>query len=155
MSGLDTPSRGRIEDGQHFLPVRVYFEDTDVTGVVYHANYLRYCERARTDFLALLGIDHSALMLPSGENISFAVTKFTIDYLRPGYLDDALVIVTGLARVGGASLDMDQRVERDGELIAIARLTVATLGPDGRPKRLPSMVRDGLSGLLSVKTVEV
>ena len=142
MSGAPAPSRGAIENGRHRLPVRIYFEDTDVTGIVYHANYVKYLERGRTDFLALLGVNHSALMSPSGENMIFAVSKFTIDYRRPAYLDDGLVVNTEVRRLGGARLVMHQWIERDGEVIADAEVHVATLDRSGRPRRMPKTLKD-------------
>lgn len=145
MSADLAPQRGSIVGGRHRLPVRVYFEDTDVTGLVYHANYVKYFERGRTDFLALLDVNHSALMSPSGENMIFAVSKFTIDYRRPAYLDDGLVVITELKRLGGARLVMHQWIEREGDLVADAEVHVATLDPTGRPRRIPEVLKERLA----------
>ena len=96
---------GRIEGDTHVLPVRVYFEDTDCGGVVYHANFLKFCERARSDFVRLLGIDATALADPEkGEPAIFVVRRVEIDYLKPGRMDDVLEVVTSCAEIGSASL---------------------------------------------------
>ena len=115
---------GRIEGETHVLPVRVYFEDTDCAGVVYHANFLKFCERARSDFIRLLGIDANSLANPEqGEPSVFVVRRVEIDYLKPGRMDDVLEIVTSCAEIGSASLVLQQDVRRDGTLLARALVT--------------------------------
>ncbi len=100
---------GRIEGDTHVLPVRVYFEDTDFTGLVYHANFLKFCERGRSDFIRLLGIDHRSLESPvAGEPAAFVVRRVEIDYLRPARIDDVLEVVTRCAEIGGAKLVLSQ-----------------------------------------------
>ena len=107
---------GRIEGETHVLPVRVYFEDTDCAGVVYHANFLKFCERARSDFIRLLGIDAKGLANPEqGEPSVFVVRRVEIDYLKPGRMDDLLEVVTTCAEIGSASLVLQQDVMRDGD----------------------------------------
>ena len=100
---------GRIDGETHVLPVRVYFEDTDFAGVVYHANFLKFCERGRSDFIRLLGIDAKSLANPEqGEPAVFVVRRVEIDYLKPGRMDDVLEVVTTCAEIGGASLSLSR-----------------------------------------------
>ncbi len=150
------PTMGRLDGRSHHFPVRVYYEDTDAGGIVYHANYLRFCERARTEMMRLLGASHSRMVAETG--VSFAVRRCEIDFMRPARLDDALEIVTTITDIGGASLDAEQRVFRtdDGtaesaaggpaELVRV-RLKLACMTRDGRPVRLPAPVRKALDTL--------
>src|SRR3569623_75796 len=108
------PSAGHIEGRDHLLPVRVYYEDTDFTGVVYHANYLRYFERGRADFLRLAGGSHTALR-GRDEPIAFVVRRMEIDFVRPARIDDALVVRTCYEQLKGPRIFARQRLERDGE----------------------------------------
>jgi acyl-CoA thioester hydrolase len=121
------------------LPVRVYYEDTDAGGIVYHAAYLKYAERGRTEFLRALGVDQSKLRAETG--IGFVVAGLTIDYLQPAFLDDLLTVQSIVARVRRVSLDFLQIVERGG--VPIARLTVrvACIDAAGKPARLPDAMR--------------
>ncbi len=122
-------------------PVRVYYEDTDVGGVVYYANYLKFAERARTEALRTLGIDQSDLM--AQERVAFAVRECHAEYLKPAHLDDHLMIETRVARMGGASLTMAQRVRRADEVLVEMTVRLACMNVDtGTPVRLPSRVRD-------------
>lgn len=132
---LDLPAEGRIVDGEHRFPVRVYFEDTDLSAIVYHANYLRYMERARSDMLRLAGIDQRAHQEAGGG--AYAVTTLNIRYRLPAKLDDALVVVTILREVRAASVDIHQRVMRDREILTEADVTAALVGTTGRPVRQP------------------
>jgi Holliday junction DNA helicase RuvB len=136
---------GRIQDDRHVLPIRVYFEDTDCGGVVYHANFLKFCERGRSDFIRLLGIDAQGLANPeAGEPAIFVVRHVEIDYLKPGRMDDVLEIVTTCAEIGSASLKLRQDVMRDGTLIVCAVVTVVLVGRSGKPQRLGALVRNAL-----------
>jgi acyl-CoA thioester hydrolase len=136
---------GRVEGETHVLPIRVYFEDTDCAGVVYHANFLKFCERARSDFIRLLGIEHQGLANPAqGEPAVFVVRRVEIDYLKPGRLDDVLEVVTSCAEIGNASLKLAQDVRRDGTLIARALVSVVLVSRSGKPQRLGALVRDAL-----------
>jgi len=136
---------GRVEGETHVLPIRVYFEDTDCAGVVYHANFLKFCERARSDFIRLLGIEHQGLANPAqGELAVFVVRRVEIDYLKPGRLDDVLEVVTSCAEIGNASLKLAQDVRRDGTLIARALVSVVLVSRSGKPQRLGALVRDAL-----------
>ena len=131
----DQPVEGRFDGTSHRFPVRVYFEDTDLSGVVYHANYLRYMERARSDMLRLAGIDQRSFQ-EAGEG-AYAVSSLAIRYVRPARLDDALVVVTRLTQIRAASVDIHQRVMRGAEILSDADVTAALVGASGRPKRQP------------------
>jgi acyl-CoA thioester hydrolase len=138
---------GRIEGETHVLPVRVYFEDTDCGGVVYHANFLKFCERGRSDFIRLLGIEAKSLADPAqgqGEPAIFVVRRVEIDYLKPGRMDDVLAVVTTCAEIGSASLVLQQDVRRDGTLLASAKVTVVLVSGTGKPQRLGALVRRAL-----------
>ncbi|OYX34010.1 MAG: tol-pal system-associated acyl-CoA thioesterase [Caulobacterales bacterium 32-69-10] len=130
------PSAGAFVGREHRLPVRVYYEDTDFTGVVYHANYLRYFERGRSDFLRLAGADHSAL-LGIESPIAFVVTRMEIEFQRPARIDDALTVVTTYDAVRGARFTINQRLNRGDEAIAAAQVAVASIDLSGRPRRPP------------------
>lgn len=125
---------GRMEGERHLLPVRVYYEDTDFSGVVYHAAYLRFCERGRTDFLRLAGISHTEL----GEaGFAFALRRAEADFIAPARIDDLLVVSTRLLRLGGASLTLAQEVLRGPEPLFALLARVAVVDSAGRPARLP------------------
>jgi acyl-CoA thioester hydrolase len=136
---------GRIEGDTHVLPVRVYFEDTDFAGLVYHANFLKFCERGRSDFIRLLGVHHQALANPEqGEPSVFVVRRIEIDYLRPARLDDVLEVVTRCEEIGGASLTLLQEVRRGETLIVRAKVVVVLVSSSGKPQRLGQLVRGAL-----------
>jgi len=132
---LDRPQSGRFLDGQHRFPVRVYFEDTDAGGVVYHASFLRFMERARSDMLRVSGIDQRAA-LEGGEG-AYLVAELAIKYRRQGKLDDDLLVVSRIEEIRAASCVIHQRVMRDGEVLAEADVTAAFLSPEGKPRRQP------------------
>ncbi len=134
--GTDQPVEGRFDGREHRFPVRVYFEDTDLSGVVYHANYLRFMERARSDMLRLAGIDQRATMEAGGG--AYAVSEMAIRYRRPAKLDDALIIISHLVRVRAAAVHIHQRVMRGPDILAEADVTAALVAPDGRPARQPA-----------------
>ena len=136
------PAEGKVAGGCHLLPVRVYYEDTDFSGVVYHASYLRFLERGRTEFLRAAGVDQSALHAEG--DLIFAVRRLTIDYLKPARMDDALLVETRTAEVRGASLVIAQRILRDGEPVVTADVRVAAI-LGGRPARIPDALRTILS----------
>ena len=129
-------ARGRFEGREHFFPVTVYFEDTDLSQIVYHANYLRYFERARSDMLRACGIDQRAA-IDAGEG-AYAVTHMDIHWKRPAKLDDELTVISTVENVRAASCFIHQRVMRGSELLAHAEVTAALLTPEGRPRRQPS-----------------
>jgi acyl-CoA thioester hydrolase len=117
------------------LTVRVYYEDTDAGGIVYHAAYLRFAERGRTEFVRKLGIDQQQLRIETGSG--FVVTSLTIDYLKPAFLDDTLTITTEIDRIRPASVNFKQTVARESQIIAHLKVRVACLDGDGRLTRLP------------------
>lgn len=127
----------------HVLPLRVYYEDTDAAGIVYHANYLRFMERGRTEFLRELGHDLAALR--SGSGINWAVKRLAIEYLAPGRLDEALQVITTVEALRGASVDLRQRVMRGDTMLTDSTLTLVCMNEAGRPVRLPSDARQALS----------
>ena len=136
MTSFPAPPSGLIDGRTHRFAVRACFEDTDLSGVVYHANYLRWFERARSDFVRLLGIDQRAAN-EAGEG-AFAVADLTIRYLVPARLDDIVLIETVTEELRAASCRMHQRAFRDGTLLTEARLRVGFIAPDGRPRRMPA-----------------
>lgn len=138
------PISGRMEDGAHLLMVRVYYEDTDFSGIVYHANYLKYLERGRTDQLRLAGVAQSALHA-SGEGIAFAVRRMTIDWAKPARMDDILTVETRTRAVKGASIEIAQRILRGEEVLLTAEVQVAAMR-GGRPARIPEALRSRLGG---------
>jgi len=123
---------GRREGGAHVLPVRVYYEDTDAGGVVYHANYLKYCERGRSDFLRVLGIRQSSLA-----DALFVVRRMTCEFVTSARLDDLVEVETRVTEAAGARVELEQCVRRDTTLLYSARVTVALIDNRGRPRRLP------------------
>ncbi len=145
-TGIDQPVEGRFDGREHRFPVRVYFEDTDLSGVVYHANYLRYMERARSDMLRLAGIDQRATMEAGGG--AYAVSEMAIKFRRPAKLDDALTVVSRLTQIRAAAVHIHQRVMRGSELLAEANVVAALVAPDGRPKRQPAAWAEAYAGLL-------
>jgi len=143
-ASLDQPYSGRFVDREHRFAVRVYYEDTDAGGVVYHANFLRFFERARTDMLALAGADIAAA-LSVGEG-GYVVAAADIRYVRPAKLGDALTIVSRLVTVRQAACVIQQSVMRDDQLVVEGRLTVAWVGADGRPRRQPAAWIEAFQG---------
>lgn len=136
----DLPQSGRVEDGVHYLPVRIYFEDTDTSGIVYHARYLHFMERGRTEFLRCLDIPHSALM--EGEDAAaFAVKSINIDYARPAVVDDALIVQSHVTDVKGSSCTLAQKIMRGDEALVSATLRVVVIGQNLRPRRIPKEMR--------------
>ena len=130
----------------HRLPVRVYFEDTDFSGVVYHATYLRWCERGRSDFLRLLGNDHQALLEgKDGTPAAFVVRRMNLDFKKPARIDDVLEVTTGLAGMSSAVLTLDQAVTRNGVVLFEARVDVVLVSLKGKPQRLSQRLRDVFS----------
>ncbi|HEY0012310.1 MAG TPA: YbgC/FadM family acyl-CoA thioesterase [Allosphingosinicella sp.] len=132
---LDTPYRGGFVGKTHRFALRVYFEDTDVAGIVYYANYLRFMERARSDMLRAVGIDQRAAM-EAGEGV-YAVADVSIRYRGSAKLEDALVVVSEVVQVRAAACVIHQRVMRGEEILTDARVTAAFITNEGRPKRQP------------------
>ena len=140
---------GTDEEGQyHRLPIRVYFEDTDAGGVVYHASYVRFCERGRTDFLRLLGVEARQLISgeASNEPAAFVVRRMTLDFKRPARMDDLLVVETRVKELGGASVTLNQVVSRDGRAVFEADVVVVLISVAGKPLRLSDAIRVAFEG---------
>jgi len=142
---------GAFVGAEHHYRARVYFEDTDLSGIVYHANYLRYMERARSDMLRLAGIDQRAAM-EAGDG-AWAVTDLAIKYRRPAKLDDDLLVVSTVEAVRGASVMIAQRILRGAETLTDGRVTAAFLSPDGRPRRQPAGWADRFTAIMNGETI--
>lgn len=134
------PPGGWMEDRTHVFPVRVYYEDTDFSGFVYHASYLKFIERGRSEFLRICGIGHREL-LNATEPLFWTVRKIEITYLRPARIEDALTACTQVAGVTGARMFLDQWIERGGEMLTQAAVEVCLIGAAGRPRRVPGAIR--------------
>jgi acyl-CoA thioester hydrolase len=136
---------GRLEDGGHVLPIRVYYEDTDFSGIVYHGAYVRFFERARSDFLRLIGIHHIEMAEGThGASLAFAVKTMTLDFQKPARIDDILKVQTRLTEYKGARVRLDQLIFRGDELLVSAAVTVAIISSQGRPARLPPILAEKL-----------
>lgn len=141
-----SPHSGFIKGGEHILPLRVYYEDTDVGGVVYYANYLKYMERGRSDMLRQLQIDQGTMLkFLEPDDVKFVVIRAEVDYIKPAELDDALTVHTTVSRVGRASLELDQEVRRNAETLVRGKIRAAALNREDRPARLSEEIRDKLS----------
>jgi acyl-CoA thioester hydrolase len=134
---------GEIRDGRHHMAVRVYYEDTDFSGLVYHASYLRFMERGRTNYLRLLGADQRALFEETEKEapgFAFVVRSMQIEFLKAARMNDVLKVITMAHEVRGASVTLDQRVVRDEEVLIEARVQVAFVS-GGRARRIPEALR--------------
>jgi len=135
---------GELKGKTHVLPVRVYYEDTDAGGIVYHANYLRFAERGRTEMLRAVGIHQNDLRAETG--LAFAVYKGDVHYMKPAKLDDVLLVETELKEITGASMRVRQTIRREsGEDLVQFNAQVVCLTADGRAARLPANLRDVLA----------
>lgn len=142
---LPLPPSGCFDGARHLYAVRVYFEDTDLSGVVYHANYLRWFERARSDMLRLLGIDQRGAQ-EAGEG-AFAVTDLALKYARPARLDDDVLIESTVAEVTRVTCSLIQKAWRGEDLLAEGRVRVAFVAPQGRARRLPAHFHSAFTAL--------
>jgi acyl-CoA thioester hydrolase len=131
----------------HRFAVRVYYEDTDFSGFVYHASYLRFLERGRTEFLRAHGIEHRGMFV-TGEaaGLHFVVRTMTIEYLKPAHMDDSLLIETELSGIGGASIEMTQKIRRGAECLLSANVRIALVG-GGKARRIPAEILAKLKAL--------
>ena len=137
------PLDGELRDGRHTLIVRVYYEDTDFTGIVYHANYLRYMERGRTNYLRLIGADHRALFEATEKEapgFAFVVRSMQVEFLKPARMDDVLEVTTAPEEVKGASITLHQRIARGENLLVEAHVRVAFVC-GGRARPIPKALR--------------
>ena len=128
----------------HTFPLRVYYEDTDLAGIVYYANYLKFIERARSEWVRGLGIDQALLRAEHG--LVFAVRRVEADYLRPALFDDVVTVQTTLSEHSGARLVLDQAVLRSVQTLFTARVTLVCLTATGTPTRFPATLRAALTG---------
>jgi acyl-CoA thioester hydrolase len=128
---------------RHSMALRVYYEDTDAAGIVYHANYLKFAERARTEMMRGFGFAHSGIYAETG--ILFTVRRCTADYRAPARLDDALTVETQVTAIGAATLSLVQQIRRADEVIVALDVLLACVGRDGRPRRLPPALRATLA----------
>lgn len=136
---------GRLIPGGHVLPVRIYFEDTDFSGVVYHGSYIRFMERGRSDFVRLLGVAHTALDAGDhGEPLVFAVHRIDIGFFKPARIDDLVEVTTTVKEVTGARLILRQVIIRGGERLTDADVTIVLVNREGRARRIPDSVRETL-----------
>jgi acyl-CoA thioester hydrolase len=152
------PPSGLLDGALHLFPLRVYYEDTDLSGIVYHANYLRWFERARSDLLRLLGIDQRAAA-EAGEG-TYAVADLSIRYRAPARLDDAITITSRATELGAASVLLQQRALRNKpegapcDILAEAAIRVGFVAPDGPPRRQPAAWRSAFDAVLSPEESE-
>lgn len=133
-------------DGSHRLTQRVYYEDTDFSGFVYHARYLHFMERARTDYLRCLGVEQSALHQLDGEGLMFVVHRMEIDFKAPARMDNIVTVVTRTEKAGGAKMVLAQEVRRDDTLLIAAKVIIAVVNASGRPRRLPETLARAFLG---------
>jgi len=145
----DLPPLGYFEGREHYFPIRVFYEDTDFSGVVYYANYLRFLERARSSFFRLAGIGHAEL-LDRDPPLAFVIRKINLDYLASARIDDVLSVMTTYDTFKGARLLVTQKIFRDGELILTADSEAACIDLEGRPKRAPKEMIEKLRPYLAV-----
>ncbi len=144
---MSEPTMGRFDGKTHILPARVYYEDTDVSGIVYHANYLRMMERGRSEFLRLVGIHHM-VMMAGEEPVAWTIRRMEIDYAKPARLDDALEIHTRYRTLTGARLTGEQWVKCKGVELVTAKIEAALITMTGKPRRIPEDVKAKLQPFL-------
>jgi acyl-CoA thioester hydrolase len=126
----------------HTFPIRVYYEDTDFSGIVYHANFLRFIERARTEMLREKDLHQGEIL--AGEQLFFVVARMNIEFLRPARMDDLLSVETRVAKLTAATLELDQSVKRGEEILFTAKVLIAAVA-GGKPRRLPAAIRERLA----------
>ena len=140
---------GWFDGTVHVLPVRIYYEDTDTSGIVYHANYLRYCERGRSDFLRMAGVRHLVMM--EGEyKLVWTLRRIALEYMRPARVDDLLHVRTRYTEMAGARLVGEQEIYKGADLLCTARIEAAVITMDGRPRRIPADIRAKLEPYLAL-----
>ena len=147
----DIPNAGRFQGRIHHLPVRVYYEDTDFSGIVYHANYLRFFERGRSDFLRVAGIHHNELAA-AADPTAFAVNKMELDFLKAARIDDALLVKTAFETMRGPRIFISQTLEKAGEILVTAKVQVCCISLTGRAKKPPAVLLERLKPFLEPST---
>ncbi|MDP1912026.1 tol-pal system-associated acyl-CoA thioesterase [Brevundimonas sp.] len=148
MNQPDTPTAGRFEGREHRLPVRVYYEDTDFTGLVYHGSYVRYFERGRSDCLRLMGIGHAEL-LDGDRPMAFVVSKMGLSFLKPARIDDQLLVRTRYDAIKGPRLLISQAITHGEDVLCRAAVEVVCIHMDGRPRRPTQTLRDRIGPWLA------
>ena len=145
---MDISLSGHMQDGSHRLTQRVYYEDTDFSGFVYHARYLHFFERGRTDYIRLLGVSQGELHAQTdpADAVAFVVRRMEIDFQSPARMDDVLTIMTTPAEVRGARMLLDQTILRGDQVLTVARVTVAVINGFGRARRLPDTLMQRFLG---------
>ena len=143
---LSFPLSGELVDGGHRLVQRVYYEDTDFSGLVYHARYLHFLERGRTDYLRCLGCEQSALVSIDEEGLVFVVHRMEIDFKAPARMDDILTVTTRTEKAGGAKMVLVQEIRRGETLLIAAKVIIAVINRSGRPRRLPDSIASSFNG---------
>ncbi len=146
MSQPDLPDGGRIEGRAHLLPVRIYYEDTDFSGLVYHANYLRYFERGRSEFLRLAGVSHVDLL---AQDTAITLLSIKVNFLRAARIDDALLVRSLYRAIRGPRIEIEQTVWRGEELLAEADVVACCISLAGRAKRPPALLVDRVALFLA------
>ena len=141
------PSAGGLDGVTYVFPLRVYYEDTDFSGVVYHASYLRFLERGRSEFLRSIGLGHDNL-LKASEPLAWAVRRITIDFDKPARIEEALHVRTSLLELSGARMHLHQDIMRGADLLIKADVEVCVITLDGKPRRIPEMVRDKMRSFM-------
>lgn len=142
MDRITVSLAGELIEGAHRLVQRVYYEDTDFSGLVYHARYLHFLERGRTDYLRCLGCEQSALLSVDEEGLVFVVHRMEIDFKAPARMDDVLTIDTRTEKAGGAKMVLVQEIRRGETLLIAARVIIAVINRVGRPRRLPDSIAE-------------
>jgi acyl-CoA thioester hydrolase len=140
MDQMTVSLAGDLVEGVHRLVQRVYYEDTDFSGLVYHARYLHFLERGRTDYLRCLGCEQSALLSLDEEGLVFVVHRMEIDFKAPARMDDVLRVETRTEKAGGAKMVLVQEIRRGETLLIAARVIIAVINCNGRPRRLPDTI---------------
>lgn len=136
------PLSGELVEHGHRLTQRVYYEDTDFSGLVYHARYLHFLERGRTDYLRCLGCEQSTLLTADEEGLVFVVHRMEIDFKSPARMDDILTITTITEKAGGAKMVLNQEIRRGETLLISAKVIIAVINGKGRPRRLPDTIAE-------------
>jgi acyl-CoA thioester hydrolase len=139
----ETAALGRFDDKTHILPIRIYYEDTDLSGVVYHANYLRYMERGRTEFFRLAGVTRMA-MLEDAEPTAWTLRSASIEFFKPARLEDPVEVHTTCPLLTGARMHADQKIYSRGTLLAHGKVEACVMTLSGKPRRIPPAVREKL-----------
>ena len=136
-----SPHSGFIKRNIHYFPLRVYYEDTDIGGVVYYANYFKFMERARSEMLRVLGIDQAKMLdYTNSGDISFVVRHAEVEFKAPARFDDSLIVTTEILRVGGASIVMKQNILKEKEILLESIIKAAVIGENGKAKRMPKSI---------------